>query len=180
VERLAEPSELAPPELTADPLPDFLAAQGLCGGGPARRVNFTAVGYRWRLYYRYLGDGGIAFPDAKQEQRFNSLSDQERTLFAAKLRSLVDAANLGRIRGQMRQQRFHAGMRLIAASMPAVRSIPQMRCNYRPQARGTVRRRVAVRRTCGSRASPSRPRKPADKPLDRPCPLRGPFWLELA
>jgi len=57
-----------------------------------------------------------------------------------------------------------------------LRVTPQTHCLRRAQARGTARRRVAVRRTCGSRASPSRPRKADDDDLaPSRCPLPGGF-----
>jgi hypothetical protein len=106
-------------ELTADPLPRFLEEQAYFGGGrPPRTFNFTTAGRSWRLYYRHLGGGGIAFPDSEQKEHFRRLTDVERGEFVEKLRSLADDADRERIQDQRRRQRFHAGMRL-AVSPPA-------------------------------------------------------------
>jgi hypothetical protein len=77
-------------ELTADPLPRFLEEQAYFGGGrPPRTFNFTTAGRSWRLYYRHLGGGGIAFPDSEQEEHFRRLTDVERWSVASLSRSCV-------------------------------------------------------------------------------------------
>jgi hypothetical protein len=57
-----------------------------------------------------------------------------------------------------------------------LRVTPQNPCLRRPQARGRTVRPAVGRRTCGSRASPARPRKADDDDLaPSRCPLPGGF-----
>jgi hypothetical protein len=141
--------------LTADPLPRLKARSRIFGGGPPRAFNFGAVGCRWRLYYRYLGEGGIAFPDPAQEKRYRNLSDEERREFTAKLRPLVDGADLERIQQRHRQQRFQAAMRLM--TRPGVRStMPRRRCELRPRVRERSPRRTCRTAGASRRGPPSR------------------------
>src|SRR4029453_1379206 len=84
--------------VTPDTLPRFQALNHRFGGGRPPRTFVVAAGRLWRFYYRYFGEGGIAFDDPKQEEDFRRLTDAERGEFVAKLLSLVDADDLRRIR----------------------------------------------------------------------------------
>jgi hypothetical protein len=145
--------EVAP---TAGTLEYLLACQRRFGGSPPRVVNFTAAGYRWRLYYRHLGEEGIAFPDSSQEERYRGLSDEERSEVAAKLRALVDGADLERIRRQTRNGRFEGGIRLSVGQ--ARRPVPDLATGLLHRARGTSRMhraRSVARSGASSRDGPS-------------------------
>jgi hypothetical protein len=160
-----QPPDVAP---TADPLPQFLALRRVFGGG--RVINFTAVGCRWRLHYAHLGEGGIAFEDPAQEERYNGLSDEERSEFTGKLRSLIDAADLKRIQSQNRARRLHAGMRLATMPTAVHRAMPRIRCQPRPRTREHSSRRTRAAGT-GRRGPPSRS---TDDPPEPEPPLGGP------
>jgi hypothetical protein len=157
------PLDVAP---TADPLPRFLALRRRFGGG--RVINLAAVGFHWRLHYAHLGEGGIAFPDPAQEERYNGLSDEERSQFTEKLRALVDAADLERIQSQNRQRRFHAGMQLATMPTAAHRAMPRVRCQPRSRTREHSSRRTRAAGT--SRRGP--PSRSTDDPEPEP-PLGG-------
>jgi hypothetical protein len=147
------PEDVAP---TAVPLTRLRACQRAFGG-QVRTFNFDG----WRVHYRHLGEEGIAFSEPEQEERYRNLSDEERSEFAAKLRSLVDGADLERIRHRRDAQRLQAGMRL-ALRPTAARTRPAHRLRApRPRARASRLRPVRrVARTVGSRGDPS----PADEP----------------
>jgi hypothetical protein len=170
------PSDLAAGAApTADPLPRFLALQRHFASGRPRTLNFNACGFNWRLYYRYFGEGGIAFPDSAQDERYRSLTDEQRSMFAGKLRSLVDAADLRRIRQRNLQRRFHHGMQLAAAPIARLPIGERPRCSPRPRSREQSPRRAC--RAAVRRRGPPASDDPSEPDLAGPCPLRGPDAL---
>jgi hypothetical protein len=166
------PDDVAP---TAVPLSRLRACQRVFGGS-TRVFNFNAAGCRWRVHHRHLGEGGIAFDDPAQDQRYRNLSDEELREFTAKLRRLVDGADLERIRNRTRLQRLHAGMRLATRS-PVRQAKPRQPHEPRPRTREPRRRNVRA----GSRKARAPGSQGDDEPDDliRLAAASGRLWAHV-
>jgi hypothetical protein len=162
--------EVAAP--TLEPVERFLLIGKRFSYGPPRVVNFSAADCSWRLYYHHLGEGGIAFPDPAQEDRYRSLSHEERKDFTATLRGLVEEADRDRVRRAKRRRQFHGAIRFSTATALLDRRhilprtiVPQH--NTARESRPQPRRAAAT--SAASRRGP-----PSDDPELDPPPSRRP------
>jgi hypothetical protein len=166
-----------PDDEVAAPTPEtgerFLLIGKRFNYGPPRVFNFSTAGCHWRLYYHHLGEGGIAFPDPAQEERYCSLSSEERKDFIATLRGLVNEAELDRVRRANRRRQLHEAIRFSTRmALRDRRRIPPTTPIHQPKAapENRPRRRRAALASGASRRGP-----PAEDPELAPPPSRPPL-----